>query len=62
MFFGGLARVDAARAGIVALLEPIVAIGSAAWFLHEGLSVGQAAGAVLILAGVAMVAALERRI
>lgn len=61
MFFGGLARIDAARAGIVALLEPIVAIGSAAWFLHEGLSVAQGAGALLILAGVGLVAALERR-
>ena len=61
MFFGGLARVDAARAGIVALLEPIVAIGSAAWFLHEGLSIAQGGGALLILAGVALVAVLERR-
>ncbi len=61
MFFGGLARVDAARAGIVALLEPIVAIGSAALFLHEGLSLAQGAGALLILAGVGLVALLERR-
>jgi len=61
MFFGGLARVDAARAGIVALFEPIVAVGSAALFLHEGLSVTQGAGALLILAGVGLVALLERR-
>jgi drug/metabolite transporter (DMT)-like permease len=61
MFFGGLARVDAARAGIVALFEPIVAVGSAALFLHEGLSLAQGAGALLILAGVGLVAVLERR-
>lgn len=60
MFFAGLARVDAARAGIVALLEPIVAIGSAAIFLHEGLSIAQGAGALLILAGVGLVAWSER--
>jgi DME family drug/metabolite transporter len=61
MFFAGLARIDAARAGIVALLEPIVAIGSAALFLREGLSVAQLAGAVLILGGVGLVALHERR-
>lgn len=61
MFFAGLARVDAARAGIVALLEPIVAIGSAALFLREGLSIAQGAGALLILVGVGLVAASERR-
>lgn len=61
LFFAGLARIDAARAGIVALLEPIVAIGSAAWFLREGLSVAQGVGALFILAGVGLVAVLERR-
>jgi len=60
LFFAGLRRVGAARAGIVALLEPIVAIGSAALFLREGLSPAQGAGAVLILAGVGLVAWTER--
>ena len=60
MFFAGLARVAAARAGIVSLLEPIVAIGSAALFLGERLSPAQGLGALLILAGVGWVAVSER--
>ncbi len=59
LFFAGLKRIGAARAGIVALLEPIVAIGSAALFLREGLSPAQGAGAVLILVGVGIVALTE---
>jgi drug/metabolite transporter (DMT)-like permease len=54
LFYAGLARLRASRAGIVALLEPIVAIGSAALFLHEGLSVSQSLGALLILVGVGL--------
>jgi drug/metabolite transporter (DMT)-like permease len=54
LFYAGLARLPASRAGIVALLEPIVAIGSAALFLHEGLSVSQSFGAALILLGVGL--------
>jgi drug/metabolite transporter (DMT)-like permease len=54
LFYAGLARLEASRAGIVALLEPIVAIGSAALFLHEGLSLSQSFGAALILAGVGL--------
>jgi drug/metabolite transporter (DMT)-like permease len=56
LFYAGLARMAASRAGIVALLEPIVAIGSSALFLHEGLSVSQSLGAVLILLGVGLAA------
>lgn len=52
LFYAGLARLDASRAGIAALLEPIVAIGSSAWLLGEGLTLSQAAGAALILIGV----------
>jgi len=54
LFYAGLARLDASRAGIVALLEPIVAIGSSAWWLAEGLTWSQAAGAALILLGVGL--------
>jgi len=54
LFYAGLARLQASRAGIVALLEPIVAIGSAALFLHEGLTVSQSLGALLILVGVGL--------
>ena len=54
LFYAGLARLSASRAGIVALLEPIVAIGSSALFLHEGLSVSQSLGALLILLGVGL--------
>jgi DME family drug/metabolite transporter len=60
MFFSGLERIAAARAGIVSLLEPIVAIGSAALFLGERLSPVQGLGALLILAGVGWVAVTER--
>jgi DME family drug/metabolite transporter len=60
MFYAGLKRLDASRAGIVALLEPIVAIGSSAWWLGEGLTWAQGAGALLILAGVGLVATSER--
>jgi len=54
LFYAGLARLDASRAGVVALLEPIVAIGSSAWWLGEGLSASQGAGAALILLGVGL--------
>jgi drug/metabolite transporter (DMT)-like permease len=54
LFYAGLARLDASRAGVIALLEPIVAIGSSAWWLKEGLSLSQAAGAALILLGVGL--------
>jgi DME family drug/metabolite transporter len=60
MFFAGLERVDASRAGIVSLLEPIVAIGSAAFFLGERLTPAQGLGGLLILAGVGWVAISER--
>jgi drug/metabolite transporter (DMT)-like permease len=54
LFYAGLARLEASRAGVVALLEPIVAIGSSAWWLKEGLTLSQAAGAALILLGVGL--------
>ena len=54
LFYAGLARLDASRAGVVALLEPIVAIGSSAWWLGEGLTLSQGAGAALILLGVGL--------
>jgi drug/metabolite transporter (DMT)-like permease len=54
LFYAGLARLDASRAGVVALLEPIVAIGSSAWWLGEGITLSQAAGAALILLGVGL--------
>jgi DME family drug/metabolite transporter len=54
LFYFGLARLDASRAGVVALLEPIVAIGSSAWWLREGLTPSQGAGAALILLGVGL--------
>jgi drug/metabolite transporter (DMT)-like permease len=59
-FYAGLARLDASRAGIIALLEPIVAIGSSAWWLKEGLTLSQAAGAALILLGVGIAARAGR--
>ena len=55
LFYAGLRRVEAGRAGITALLEPIVAIGSSALWLGEGLTPAQGAGAFLVLLSVGWV-------
>jgi drug/metabolite transporter (DMT)-like permease len=60
LFYAGLSRLPASRAGIVALLEPIVAIGSSAWWLGEGLTWSQGVGAALILVGVGIAARASR--
>ena len=52
LFYTGLERLAAARAGIVALLEPIVAVVSSAWWLREGLTLSQSVGALLVLVGI----------
>jgi drug/metabolite transporter (DMT)-like permease len=49
LFYGGLKRMRASEAGIVATLEPVVASVSAAWFLGEGLAPLQWLGAALVL-------------
>jgi drug/metabolite transporter (DMT)-like permease len=50
LFYAGLRRMPAAEAGIVATLEPVVAVVSAAVFLGEGLRLSQWFGAALVLA------------
>jgi drug/metabolite transporter (DMT)-like permease len=49
LFYAGLRRLRAERAAILATLEPVVAVVSAAAFLGEGLGVFQWSGAVLVL-------------
>ena len=58
-FYAGLRRLPAAQAGIVATLEPVVAVFSAALFLGEGLRPVQWLGAALVL-GASIVAGIER--
>ncbi len=49
-FYSGLRRLRAAEVGILATLEPVVAVVSAALFLGEGLRPLQLGGAALVLA------------
>jgi len=50
LFYGGLRRLRAEETGILATLEPVVAVASAAVFLGEGLRPVQITGAFLVLA------------
>jgi DME family drug/metabolite transporter len=49
LFNAGLRRLSAADAGIVATLEPVIAVASSAIVLGEGLRPAQTAGALLVL-------------
>lgn len=60
LFFAGLARVRAATASVVALLEPIVAAGIAVALLGERLSGWALAGSVVLLSAVATLISTER--
>jgi drug/metabolite transporter (DMT)-like permease len=53
-FYAGLRRLPPAQAGIVATMEPVVAVLSAAVFLGEGLRGLQWVGAALVLAAAAL--------
>ena len=57
-FYAGLRRLPPTQAGIVATMEPVVAVISAALFLGEGLRTLQWLGAALVL-GAAVVASVE---
>ncbi|MGH7731823.1 MAG: EamA family transporter [Candidatus Eiseniibacteriota bacterium] len=57
-FYAGLRRLPAVQAGIVATMEPVVAVLSAACFLGEGLRAIQWLGAALVL-GAALLAGIE---
>jgi drug/metabolite transporter, DME family len=61
LFFAGLARVRAATASVVALLEPVVAAGIAVAVLGERLTGAAVAGTVLLLGAVAALVATERK-
>lgn len=50
-FYAGLRRLPASQAGIVATMEPVIAVLSAALVLHEGLRPLQWLGAALVLLG-----------
>jgi drug/metabolite transporter (DMT)-like permease len=52
--FAGLARVGAPTASIVSTFEPVVTVGLAGLFLGETLSLVEAAGAIAVLAAVAL--------
>jgi drug/metabolite transporter (DMT)-like permease len=57
LFYAGLRRLPAAQAGIVATLEPVVAVLAAAVFLKEGLGALQWVGAACVLAASALTSA-----
>ncbi len=57
----GLSVVEAGRASIASLVEPIVAVALAVVLLGETLNPAQAAGSAMILAAVALVALEEAR-
>lgn len=61
LFYRGLARLPAAEAGVLATLEPVVALFSAWAFLGEALSGRQWLGAVLVLAAALLASAEEPR-
>jgi len=50
LFYAGLKRLSPAQTGILATLEPVVAVLSSALFLHEGLRPLQWLGALCVLA------------
>ncbi len=54
IFSAALRVLDAGRASIVAMVEPVVGAVAAWIWLHEALSAGQIAGGALILAAVAL--------
>lgn len=54
LFYAGLRHLPATEAGIVATLEPVVAVISASVFLGEGLSGWQWMGAVMVLVASAL--------
>jgi drug/metabolite transporter (DMT)-like permease len=54
LFYAGLRRLPATATGIVATLEPVVAVLSAALFLGEGLRAWQWLGAALVLLAAAL--------
>jgi drug/metabolite transporter (DMT)-like permease len=58
-FYAGLKRLSSTEAGIVATLEPVIAVLSAALFLHEGLDARQWLGAMLVL-GASIMASMRR--
>ena len=50
LFYAGLRRLRVEEAGIIATIEPVVAVLTAAVFLGEGLGTVQLCGALLVLA------------
>jgi drug/metabolite transporter (DMT)-like permease len=54
LFYAGLRSMRPSEVGIIATLEPVVAVLASAFFLSEGLSVLQWLGAALVLASAAL--------
>jgi drug/metabolite transporter (DMT)-like permease len=59
LFYAGLARLPAAEAGVVATLEPVIAVLASAALLGEGLRPWQWVGAALVLAAAALASRAE---
>jgi drug/metabolite transporter (DMT)-like permease len=57
LYIGGLQRVEAGRASVVATIEPVVAALTGSLILHEPFGPLQWLGAALVLGGVALVQA-----
>jgi drug/metabolite transporter, DME family len=53
-FASGLQRIDASKAGIISILEPVFAIGAAFLMLGESVNIVQMLGGGLVLAAVAL--------
>jgi len=59
-FFGGLKRLGATRAALLSMIEPLFTIGFSFLLFQEVLTLRQAIGAVLILAGAVWVTAARQ--
>jgi len=55
LYFAGLHHLDATRAIVVSCLEPVFAIGFAWAFVHEGITVLQVLGMVIVIAATIIV-------
>jgi drug/metabolite transporter (DMT)-like permease len=56
LFYAGLHRIDASRASVLTLMEPVVAVGIGVFVWHEPLYATGIVGAVLILGAAAWIA------
>lgn len=55
LYFGGLRLVDATRASVFAIMEPVSASALAFFFLHETLAYDSFLGFVLIISSILLI-------